>query len=109
MAIKKTREHRFTYKEGKKVGTNFEYYPDGTIRTKEVGSGNGSDLTRYSYDEQQALESEKKFRDEKPHGTWTYYFPGTKNPKVRETYEAGKLSGTRYTYHSNGKVAKEES
>jgi antitoxin component YwqK of YwqJK toxin-antitoxin module len=101
-------QHRFTYREGKKVGTNFEYYPDGQVSMREVGTNNGTDLAQYTYTENQMLISEKKFRNEKPHGTWTLYFPGTRIPSLKETYENGKLSGMRYTYHPSGKIAKEE-
>jgi antitoxin component YwqK of YwqJK toxin-antitoxin module len=102
-------QHRFTYKEGKKIGTNYEYYPNGEIKTKEIGTNNGNDLTQLSYDENRTLQTEKKFRNEKPHGTWTIYFPGSKVPRIKETYDEGNLTGIRYTYHENGKIAHEES
>src|SRR5690606_28450207 len=86
-------QHRFQYKAGRKVGSNYEYYPNGQVRIKETGSHNGVDLTRITYDENGLVISEQKFRNEKPHGTWTYYHEGTKTMRIKETYDAGKLSG----------------
>src|SRR5690606_29322362 len=74
----------------------------------ETGSSSGVDLTRLTYDENGVLLSEEKFRNEKPHGTQVFNFPGTKTPRIKESYEEGKRMGIRYTYHANGKVATEE-
>jgi antitoxin component YwqK of YwqJK toxin-antitoxin module len=101
-------EHRFTYKDGKKSGVNLEYHSNGKTRVKETAALKGIEITQLTYDENELLVSEKKFRNEKPHGTWTFYFEGTKKIKRKESYENGKLSGTRYTYFSNGKLATEE-
>jgi antitoxin component YwqK of YwqJK toxin-antitoxin module len=100
--------HRFKYKEGKKIGTNYQYYRNGKIKTKEIASANGIELTQFNYNENEALLSEKKFKNEKPHGLWITYFDGSKNIKIKETYENGKLNGIRYTYYANGTLAKEE-
>jgi antitoxin component YwqK of YwqJK toxin-antitoxin module len=54
------------------------------------------------------LVSEKKFKNEKPEGTWTYYWEGSKTEKQKETYEGGKLNGRRIIYFKNGKPAREE-
>ncbi len=69
---------------------------------------NGIDATRDSYNEAGQLLSTQKFRNEKPHGIWIYYFENSKTPRLKEPYLDGKLNGVRYTYAASGKVQKEE-
>ena len=77
-----------------------ERYPDGTIKIRENGSANGTDLVRFTYAEDGVLTSEQKFRHEKPQGTWTYYFPGTKTPRGRTSASSRRAPGHWHPYRS---------
>ena len=102
-------QHKFHYKDGKKTGTNVEYFPSGKIKMKEQVAANGIDASVEELDETGLVKSEKKLRNGAPHGLTIYYHEGKKIPKVKESYENGKLNGIRYTYYPSGKIQKEES
>jgi antitoxin component YwqK of YwqJK toxin-antitoxin module len=63
-------------------------------------------IDEYSDTEKQV--SQKRYRNQHPHGTWVFYYEDGKTEKLKENYENGKLSGIRYEYFSNGRLAKEE-
>ena len=90
------------------MGTNYDYYPDGTVQVKEVVAANGVDALRQEFTPDATLATEKRFRNDKPHGAWVYYFPGSKTPKQKEVYADGKLHGLRMTYYPSGKPKSEE-
>ena len=54
------------------------------------------------------LMSVKRFKNKHPEGLWIFYYPDGKTEHLKENYENGKLSGIRYEYFENGKLAKEE-
>ncbi len=101
-------KHRFTFRDGKKIGTNYEYHPSSKIKTKEVSTNNGIDLSQWNYDTNGVLTSEKKFRNDQPHGQWVYYYDNSETVRLRETYLNGKLTDKRISYYRNGKIEKEE-
>jgi antitoxin component YwqK of YwqJK toxin-antitoxin module len=99
--------HRFKYKDGRKIGTNLEYHPNGEVKIREQILL-GYDWSQDAYDSTGAKVYEKKFRKSDPLGTWLYFHTDGKTARVRESYEAGKLSGQRTTYFSNGSPEAEE-
>jgi antitoxin component YwqK of YwqJK toxin-antitoxin module len=52
--------------------------------------------------------SRKIFKKEKPEGVWIYYGEDGKTPRLKETYENGKLHGIRTTYYPTGQKSLEE-
>ncbi|MEQ8423397.1 MAG: toxin-antitoxin system YwqK family antitoxin [Cyclobacteriaceae bacterium] len=100
--------HNFQFKEGNKIGVNIAYFPDGKIKTREQVSLNGQTTTVDEYDEQGIQLSKKVFKKEKPDGTWVYYASDGKTPRLRETYENGKLHGLKTTYYPSGAKSLEE-
>ena len=71
-------------------------------------AANGIDATLQEFDENGFVKSEKKLRTGRPHGQTVVYFDGTKTPRLKKTYENGKLSGVRQTFFPSGKIQKEE-
>jgi antitoxin component YwqK of YwqJK toxin-antitoxin module len=103
-----TVKHRFKYKEGFKTGTGLTYHPNGVLARKEQFALNGIDWVVEEFTDSAKRISEKRYRNQQPHGQWTFYYPDGKTEKVKETYEAGKLHGVRYEYFSTGKLSREE-
>ena len=101
-------QHKFQYKEGLKSGTNIEYYPSGKVKMKEQVAANGIDATVQELGEDGLVKFEKRMRSVRPHGLTVVYFEGSKIPRLKETYENGKLSGVRQSFYPSGKIQKEE-
>ena len=100
--------HRFQYRDGAKTGTNLEFHPNGTIKTKEQVSLSGIDVTEEGFDDMGKAVYEKHFRKLRPHGTWTFFASNGKSPAIRENYLNGKLEGIRTIYFENGEIKTEE-
>jgi antitoxin component YwqK of YwqJK toxin-antitoxin module len=103
-----TVQHQYHYKDGKKTGSNYDYYPSQKVRRKEQLALNGIDLTAEEYTEDGQLTAIKKFRNNLPHGVWLTYNEGSKVVQSKSPYENGKLNGIRLTYYSDGKIQTEE-
>ena len=98
----------FQYKDGARVGTNLEYHPNGKIKSKEVVSINGVDITAEAFRIDGTALHEKHYRKLKSHGTWLFFDTDGKSLTIKETYLNGKLHGLRTTYYPNGKRKTEE-
>jgi antitoxin component YwqK of YwqJK toxin-antitoxin module len=99
--------HRYRYSEGSKVGAALTYHSNGTLKTREQFAING-DWVIEEYSDTEKKIFEKRFRDKQPEGTWIFYYDDGKTERIKENYDKGKLSDTRYEYYPNGKLAKEE-
>jgi antitoxin component YwqK of YwqJK toxin-antitoxin module len=95
------------YKDGKKIGVNIDYFVSGKTKIKEQVSQNfESELIEYT--ELGLTVSVKHFKNEKPHGLWSFYFEDGKTVQQKYSYMDGKLHGNRYAYYPSGKIKKEE-
>jgi antitoxin component YwqK of YwqJK toxin-antitoxin module len=100
--------HRFRYQEGAKTGTNVEYHANGAVSVKETVAFNGVDTREEAYTPEGKQLSEKTYHKLRPQGTWVFYGEDGKTPRLKETYENGKLHGLRITYYPSGKKQVEE-
>jgi antitoxin component YwqK of YwqJK toxin-antitoxin module len=103
-----TVRHRFKYVEGRKTGTGLTYHANGKIKIREQPSLTGKDWTIEEFTETEKKLSVKHYQNDQPHGTWIFYHEDGTTVKIKENYEAGKLSGLRVEYFPTGKPALEE-
>ena len=81
-AVKKTGDIVFEqYREGKKHGTFTQYYPNGTLRSKQ------------------------RYKENRIHGAQTIWWPDG-NKKTQGLYKKGRLNGSQTEWHSNGAIAR---
>jgi antitoxin component YwqK of YwqJK toxin-antitoxin module len=100
--------HRYEYKEGKRIGSNYDYYKHGAVSKKETVALNGIDTREETFDSLGLPVHEKSLRNQRAEGTWLFYFPGTRQVQIREEYEKAKLHGVRITYYPSGQKSLEE-
>jgi antitoxin component YwqK of YwqJK toxin-antitoxin module len=100
--------HEYHFREGKKTGINYRYYPNGGVEIKEQVSISGTDIEEEYFTEDGIKISIRNFRNDKPHGRWIYYKEDGKTPALSENYENGKLHGVRTRYFPNGEKSVEE-
>lgn len=98
--------HKYQFRDGVKAGTNLKYYQNGKVEEEEVVSG--PDTRERHYRITGEMDSERNYRQGKPHGKWSYFQPDGKTLLLTENYELGKLQGLRIQYHPNGKKSVEE-
>ena len=100
--------HNFQFKEGSKTGINISYFQNGNVATREQVSLNGQVVTLDEFNKEGFQLSRKTYKKEKPEGVWFHYAEDGKTPRLKETYENGKLHGLRTTYYPDGKKSLEE-
>ena len=97
------------FEHGIEIGT-FNFYDDTKVKSiiaTRTFSDNGKVAYSIFYDQNKNIVSEGKTVNRLNEGEWKYYHEASKDIKMIEKYENGKLSGTKKLYYKSGNLAEE--